>query len=199
MFSTLFKKTTVAPALALFAGSFAAVPSLHAEDLRGPTTVIFVTADVSDTQLQASELLKQIRDSAVTLSKDSDRLQSLISSRVTRYSYADSLNRIKNHINQTGEQLAQFEEIRRHAAPWQQAAVDRITPIAQQLADNTEAAINYLNASPNWLYSPTYTNTLTAIAEDAQQMKNNVSDFLALAKAQQKVDDLQVKILSSES
>jgi translation initiation factor 2B subunit (eIF-2B alpha/beta/delta family) len=199
MFSTLFKKTTVTPALVLFAGSFAAVPNLHAQDLRGPTTVVFVTAEVSDTQLQASEFLNQIRDSAVALSNDSDRLQSLMNSRVTRYSYADSLNRIKHHINQTGEQLAQFEEIRRDAAPWQQEAVDRITPIAQQIAENTEAAIDHLNESPNWLYSPTYTNSLTAIADDAQQMKNNVSDFLALAKAQQKVDDLQVKILSSES
>ena len=140
-----------------------------------------------------TEASSRRRDSAF---KDSDELVSLYVERQPHV-LCESLDRIKAHINRTGEQLAQLQALKNEAAPWQRAAIDRITPIAQELATNTSSAIAHINDSPNHLYSPDYRNTLLAIAEDAREMKNSVSDFLSLAEAQQKVDDLQMKILSN--
>jgi hypothetical protein len=197
MFSTIIKKAAFAPALAVLTGSLLAVSPVHAQELSTPVTYVIVTSEYSAAQLETSDLLKQVRDGAIQLSKDSDQLVSLSRSNVSRASYASSLDRIKAHINRTGEQLAKLETLKNEAAPWQRAAIDRITPIAQELATNTSAAIAHINDSPNHLYAPDYRNTLLAIAEDAREMKNNLSDFLSLAEAQQKVDDLQMKILSN--
>lgn len=197
MFSTIIKKAASAPALAVLTGSLLAVSPVRAQELSTPVTYVIVTSEYSAAQLEASDLLKQVREGAIRLSKDSDELVSLSRSNVSRTSYASSLDRIKAHINRTGEQLAQLQALKNEAAPWQRAAIDRITPIAQELATNTSSAIAHINDSPNHLYSPDYRNTLLAIAEDAREMKNSVSDFLSLAEAQQKVDDLQMKILSN--
>ena len=197
MFSTIIKKAAFAPALAILTGALLTAPTVRAQDLTGPTTVVFVTSEYSSAQLEASDLLKQVRNGAIQLSNDGDQLVSMARSNVSRSSYAGSLERIKAHINKTGAQLAQLEALKNEAAPWQQEAIDRITPIAQELASDTEAAIQHINEVPNKLHSVDYRNTLLAIAEDAKELKNNLSDYLNLAEAQQKVDDLQMKIFSN--
>ncbi|MGA8598840.1 MAG: hypothetical protein WB676_29325 [Bryobacteraceae bacterium] len=199
MFSTIIKKASFAPALALLAGSVLAVPAAHAETPNGPVTIILVTSEYSSAQLEVTDLLKQVRASAAELSKDGDQLTGLMRSNVSRASYAASLDRIKSHINKTGDQLAQLEELKNEAAPWQQDAIDRITPLAREIATNTELAINHINEVPNNFYAQSYKDTLQAIADDAKQMKQNVSDFLDMAAAQQKADELQMKLASSNS
>jgi hypothetical protein len=199
MITKTLKKAGFAPALAVLAGSLFTIPSARAEDIKGPTTIITVTPEYSPAELEASKLLKQIRTGAFQLATDSDTLESLSRMRVARESYARSLELVKAHINKTGEQIARLQAIKSEVAPWQQAAIDRITPIAAQIAANTEAAINHINESPNYLYSPEYQSTLSAIANDAKEMRNSVNDFLTLAAAQQKVDHLQMKILAANS
>ncbi len=199
MFSTIIKKASFAPALALLAASVLTVPAAHAETISGPVTIILVTSEYSAAQLEATDLLKQVRASAAELSKDGDQLTGLMRSNVSRASYAASLDRIKAHINKTGEQLAQLEELRNEAAPWQQDAIDRITPLAREIAANTELAINHINETPANFYAQSYKDTLQAITDDARQLKQNVSDFLDMAAAQQKADELQMKLASSNS
>jgi len=199
MFTKMIKKAAFVPALAVITGSLLTVPAVHAQTLQGPTTVVVVTSEYSLAQLEINDLLKQVRDSAIQLSTDSDQLVSMARSNVSRISYGNSLERIKAHINTTGERLAKLEALKSEGAPWQQAAIDRITPIAQALASHTEAAIEYTNEAPRHLYSPVYRSTLAAIADNAREMKGSVSDFLNLAAAQERVDDLRMKIISSQS
>lgn len=200
MITTTLKKAAFAPALAVLAGSILAIPSARAQDIQGPTTIIVVTPEYSSAELEASRLLKQVRTGAFQLAKDSNTLESLTRMSVARQSYVHSLQQVKGHINQTGEYLARLQAIKAEAAPWQQAAIERITPIAAQIAANTEAAIHHVNeAKPGYLYSPDYQSTLSAIANDAREMRNSVNNFLSLASAQQKVDDLQMKIQAAES
>jgi hypothetical protein len=199
MFSTIIKKAAFAPALTLLAGSVLTVPAARAETLKGPVTIILVTSEYPPAQIEATDLLKQVRATAAELSKDSDRLTGLMRSNVSRDSYADSLDRVKTYINKTGEQMAELQELRNEVAPWQQDAIDRITPLARQIAANTQSAIKYINQNPLNLYNQDYKDTLQSIADDAKQMKQNVSDFLDMAAAQQKADDLQMKLASSNS
>lgn len=199
MITRTLKKAAWAPALAVLAGSLFTITSARAQDIQGPTTIIIVTPEYSSAELEASKLLKQVRAGAFNLTKDADTLESLSRMRVARESYVQSLRLVKEHINKTGEQLARLQAIKGETAPWQQAAIDHITPIAAEIAANTEAAINHMNESPNYLYSPEYQTTLSAIANDAKEMRNSVNDFLSLAAAQQKVDELQMKILAANS
>lgn len=198
MFSTIIKKASFAPALALLAGSAVAVPA-HAETISGPVTIILVTSEYSAAQVEATDLLKQVRANAAQLSRDGDQLTGLMRSNVSRASYAASLDRIKAHINKTGGQLAQLQELKNEAAPWQQEAIDRITPLARQIAANTEWAINHINELPSNVYAQNYKETFEAIADDSRLMMQNVSDYLEMAAAQQKADELQMKLASSNS
>ena len=44
-----------------------------------------------------------------------------------------------------------MQAARADAKPWHQDAIDRITPVLKELASNTEAVINHLNATPKQL------------------------------------------------
>jgi signal transduction histidine kinase len=194
MLLNITREIFIAPALLIASGSLFAAPS-NSTDLKGPVamvTVITVTPQYAADN-EASDLLKQIQTQAVQLSKDSATLASFSRSSLSRQSHAAYLNMVKQHINQTGRDLGRLEEIKSYAAPWQQQAINQLVPLAQQVASNTEAAINYLNENPNYLFAPTYAQTLEAIAGSASEMKDRVNDFLDIAATNQKANELYQK------
>jgi signal transduction histidine kinase len=194
MLLNITRKIFIAPALLIASGSLFAAPS-NSTDLKGPVamvTVITATPQYAADN-EASDLLKQIQTQAVQLSNDSATLASFSRSSLSRQSHAAYLNMVKQHINQTGRDLGRLEEIKSYAAPWQQQAINQLVPLAQQVASNTEAAINYLNENPNSLFAPTYAQTLEAIAGSASEMKDRVNDFLDIAATNQKANELYQK------
>ena len=192
MFANITKMFMV-PAVMLMAGSLYAAPKDSTADLKGPVTIVVVESEYPS-EAQASELLKQIQVRAVELSKDSATLGTFSRSDLSRQSHAEYLNRVKQQVNQTGEQLGQLEEIKSTSAPWQQDAINQLVPIAHQLASNAEAAINHLNEYPNYRFAPEYNDSLKAIASGATELQNRVNDFLKLAAINDKVDALQQKV-----
>jgi hypothetical protein len=90
--------------------------------------------------------------------------------------------------------LGQLRDIRHGASPWQQRAIERIYPVALELANRTEAAIGHLNENKSRLFDPDYQNHLATIAERAEEMKTSVADFLELGETQEKLGELQEKL-----
>ncbi len=81
--------------------------------------------------------------------------------------------------------------MRHTVAPWQQQAIDRIHPVALQLADHTEAAIEHLNENPNLRFVPEYKERLTSIAGHASDMKSTIDNFVEYAETQEKLQNLK--------
>jgi hypothetical protein len=159
-----------------------------------PTTVIAGAAGWT-IQNEASELLREIRSLTVKLDRDAGTLESLArGNQVSWQSHANYLNLAKEHINSMGELLGQLRDIRHGASPWQQRAIERIYPVALELANRTEAAIGHLNENKSRLFDPDYQNHLATIAERAEEMKTSVADFLELGETQEKLGELQEKL-----
>ena len=200
MTKTFIGKVTLAPALLAVTGALIAAPASETSTLKNQhqTGLTVITPEPAK-RAEASQLLERIQANAVQLEKDSGALASSSGLKLSRQSQANYLMQVRERINQNGKQLASFEKIKAEAAPWQQQAYNRITPIARDLARNTEAAINHLNENPAYRFAPQYQDTLQAIAVNAGEMKDNVNAFLALGAAQQKVHTLQQELAESRS
>jgi hypothetical protein len=151
---------------------------------------LFAASPASHASAEASRLLTEVRSIAHAVNRDAATLESYRLGGFDWRTHAHQLTLAKQHINSIGERLDSLEAMRSSAAPWQQEAIDSITPVAAQLASRTEAAINHLNESPRHLYAPVYTGHLGAIAGHANRMKQSVDVFLDLAGAQEKLDSL---------
>jgi hypothetical protein len=102
--------------------------------------------------------------------------------------------RIKDDVNAMGRLLAKLQDDRDGAASWQQAAIDRVTPVAKELASNTTAAIEHLNHNPSRLNSPDYQQYLEAICDSANNLAATISNFVEYGKTKQRLERMSSKL-----
>jgi len=144
---------------------------------------------------EASGLLQDIRTLSAQAAERSENLKS--ASRqdwVNWRSHAQYLSEIRTHVNTMGAKLDRLQEIHGMIAPWQQKAVERVTPKAAALAAHTEDAIGHLNEYQNRLWVPHYTNGLTAILEHGEEINRTVSMFLDYGKTSDRLEGLENQI-----
>jgi len=187
------KVVYTATAALLLAGSvFAASPARQPVALNGD-------ALTWDFQKEASGLLGDVQVLSGKLRLVADKLESFPRSKLSWESHANQLSLVREHINQIGDRLERLQEIRHVTSPWQQQAIDRIVPVAVDLATGTKAAIGHLNENRGHLLAPAYAGHLTTISDQAGEMKESVNTFLELAETQQKLEQLQEKISDLQS
>jgi len=148
-------------------------------------------ATTQSSQKEVSQLLVQSQKAAVQLEHDAAVLETFTRSSLSWRSHASQLTAIKDHINAMGEDAKRLQEIRHTAAPWQQQAIDRIIPLMAEMASLTESAIEYLNANPNGLHTPEYTEYLKEKAELAAELSALISDFVKYDRAKAKLAELE--------
>jgi hypothetical protein len=140
---------------------------------------------------QASRLLKDARVLAVQLGRDTNQMASFQT--LTDWkSHADQLNLIGDHINKIGKILADLNKARNGAEPWQQDAIDKITPLAQELASNTKSIIDNLNGDKR-TWRPEYKDYLKSNAERANDLSKLIGDYLDYESAKSRAQELSQK------
>ncbi|HUX09120.1 MAG TPA: hypothetical protein VMW51_00680 [Terriglobia bacterium] len=144
---------------------------------------------------EASGLLEQIR-SLSTQAAEKTHLLDFASQRNQLHwrSHALELHQISQHINAMGEKLDRLQEIHGLIAPWQQKAVERVTPNAVALAVHTEEAVAYVKEHQGRLWAPSYTERVSAMSEHAEEIRNSVSAFLDYAKTSDRLKGLERQI-----
>jgi hypothetical protein len=141
---------------------------------------------------RASTLLAEIQKEAVGLRRNAATLGTF--ARNTQYSWqshARYLDRVKVHINEVGERIAELQRIRNAVLPWQQQATTELTTHAVQVAASTQAAIVQLNENRNSLITSEYQAHLMTIDDSSADMQEWVNKFLDYENAQQKFLQLQ--------
>ena len=109
-------------------------------------------------------------------------------------SHALYLHEIKTHVNTMGAKLDRLQEIHGMIAPWQQKAVERVTPKAVALAAHTEDAIAHVNEHQNRLWMPHYSNRVSAMSEHGEEINRTVSLFLDYGKTSEHLEGLEGQI-----
>jgi len=156
-------------------------------------------ADKAAASPEVTQLLSSTEKEALELRDDAMKMQSFTRSQLGRESHAQQITLIKEHVNKAGELLAQMHANREAAAPWQQQAIDEITPLLRQLADNTTAAIEHLNSNPTRLSQPGYKEYLAANSAAAERLATLVGDYVEYGQAHEKLDLLSEKLDTTQN
>jgi hypothetical protein len=167
-------------AAALVAGLMLTVRAVCAQDATAQTS-----------QKEVSQLLEQSKAAAAQLEHDTLVLESFTRGHLSLQSHGDQLTRVKEHINSMGEDVQRLRELRPAAASWQQQAIDRIIPLMTEMASLTESAIEHLNANPNKLHIPEYTEYLKENAELATELSALISDSVKYDRGKAKLAELE--------
>jgi len=165
------------------AGYLTIYPAAHAREIS------------SDKSEPIRQLLAQVKTEAVALDQDSDRLAVWARNKQVQWqSHAEKLNLIREHINDAGKLLAQLNDARGKASPWQLRAIDRIYPLLKELADNTEATINHLNDNRSNIHFPAYRDYAKAGADLAGELAALVCDYVEFGEHEAEFHRLQDKL-----
>jgi hypothetical protein len=141
---------------------------------------------------RASTVLAKIQKEMPGLTSNADTLGTFVSSPSYSWrTHATYLEGVKGHINRVGELIAELQQIRPQALPWQQQAITEVTSHAVQVAASTQAAIVYLNENQGRLFLPEYRDHVRTIAGSSGNLKQTVGKFLDYERTQQKLQRLQ--------
>ena len=144
---------------------------------------------------RATELLEQVRDISFQLSLDSERLKAVAAvPELDWQSHANYLALIRDHINRTGDLLREMDAIRSGLSAWQQQAMDRVVPIAAELARRTEAAIVHLRENPSSIRVSQYRDHISAMSDHSGEMRQYVSDFLEYGETRENLRELEMRL-----
>lgn len=139
---------------------------------------------------EVAELLSQAKSHANQLRDDADTMKSYSGSGLSWESHADQINMIKEHANDLGKVLQQMSERHHIASQWQQSAIDRITPLARELAADIEATIEHINNNQDRLHTPQYKDYLSANYEVSSSLAKLISDYVSYGQSKARYDSL---------
>jgi hypothetical protein len=143
---------------------------------------------------EVSRLLTEVKAEAVQLRHDADELKAFTRSGLSWESHATKVEEIKGRINKAGELLSKLENEKGAASPWQQQAIERITPMLKELASNTESTIDHLNQKPKLLHTGPYKEYVEANYEVASSLEELISDYVDYGKSKARSEELASKL-----
>ncbi len=150
-------------------------------------------------QSVAANLLREVQRLSGNLRTAADQLTSHSLLGLSWESHAHRLSVVRENVNQIGSRLTRLQDIHHVTSPLQQQTIDRVVPVAAEVASHTQAAIEHLNENRSYLFAPAYTDHLNAIAGGAEEMKASLDNFLDYGSAQGEMQRLEEKLGIAQS
>jgi hypothetical protein len=141
-----------------------------------------------------TKVLSDVKYEALMLQRDAAQLKAMTQSTSSWQSSANELEQIKTHVNNAALFVQELNDFRIVAAPWQQIAIDRINPLLQELASNTQSTIAKLNENPARVHLGPYKEYVSAHYDLATDLVSMISDFVEYAKTKAKFERLTRKL-----
>ena len=157
-----------------------------------PITVspVLWAARASNDSAEITALLADAKSEAGLLKQDTEDMESFTRSNSSWQSYAITINKVKQHVNELGDLSSKLNNARSGGSPWQQDAIDRINPLLKELATNVEATINQLNQHQSLVHSSHYKEYVQATHEQATNVASLISDYVEYGKSKDKMEAL---------
>ena len=134
----------------------------------------------------AKDTLKQLRASAIKVENEAEELTVIIENPLmSAESHLDRLTAMKEDINRMGREIGSLEEERQALATWEREAVDKVLPLAQDAAANTQSAIEFFNNNRNDLWADGYRDEAQHVRQDSEQIAKLLGSYLRDAKNDQ--------------
>lgn len=128
------------------------------------------------------------------LNSDAQELFSYTRSNAAWQTHAGKLSEMKEHANKASRIVQDLNNMKGVGSPWQQTAIERITPTLNELATNLQATIEHLNKNQAQVHMPAYKDYASANAELAEDLSQTVSDFVNYAQTKANLETLTRKL-----
>lgn len=139
---------------------------------------------------EVSELLTEVKTRAVRVSKDADEMRKCSASKLSWDSQAVRINGFREHDGSLNKAVQQLSEKRPSASSWQRVAIDRIAPLATELASNNEKTIEKVDRNKSRLHTNEYKRYLRSNSEVASNLASLISDYILYGKSTAKFQRL---------
>ena len=149
-----------------------------------------IYAAESPASTEVSDLLSQAKSHVLQLKHDAAEMETFTRSQMDWRTHASQLEEIKRHANDLGDVLQKLSDARSTAAPWQQQAIDRINPVARELASNIESTIDHVSKNQERTHTPAFKDYVRANYDLASEAAAIVSDFVAYGESKAKFEKL---------
>ncbi len=151
-------------------------------------------AQTSKDSKEVSSILSDVKTEAIQLRHDADELKAFTHSTLSWESHAAKVDEIKRHVNNAGQSLSKLDSARGSASPWQQQAIDRISPLLKELASNVESTIEHLNQKPKLLRTGPYADYAAANYDLSSNLAELISDYVEYGKSKARSEELAAKL-----
>jgi hypothetical protein len=140
---------------------------------------------------RVSQVLSAAKDLAAELKSDLETMDFFAGSQSAWESHASIVNIYNDHVNAIRGQVAKLDSARNIASPVQKTTIDRIVPLMQEMAADTEALIKQINQNPKGLNGGEFRDYIKANADLAAELSTLIAGFVAYATTQQQLDRLK--------
>lgn len=138
---------------------------------------------------KASALLADAKSETAELRTVADGLDRFTRSDISWESYVVVLDRVKEHVNQTGKIVNKLIAVRAECSPWQQEAVDKIVPALNVLATDTQLLLKRINENQLLVRTPEFHSQAAENSALAGKLADIVASYADYAKGRIKVKE----------
>ncbi len=101
------------------------------------------------------------------------------------------LDAVRDAVNDMGTKLCRLETIRRVSTPWEQKAINEAAPLIAEMANETQAAIMFLNDHQSNVVGMTYEGYTDGLYQRSDKLANQMDEFEKFSKVHH--EDLQLE------
>ena len=142
------------------------------------------TAAVGRQDAASVDLMKDLEVAANDIADQSSTLDAAsLSSNVSWEVHAQKLQMMKDDVNEIGRIVSRLEDMRGSLSPAAVESLDRAAALGKEMAANSQAAIQFLNADQQNFWLPTYRKNISNLVNESTQLAGSVSHAIAQDKA----------------
>lgn len=143
---------------------------------------------------KVTDLLRSSKSEAAQVSRDAATMKSMVASKVSLQSHSSQIRAMADHANELVSTVNELNGARMEASPWQEQAIDRITPLLDELATNLNATIKYMTENQSRANTPEFEDYVDANAELSEELSVLVSDYVSYNMTKDRFQRLSEKL-----
>lgn len=143
---------------------------------------------------QLARELADFKRTASQMRETADRLYSITPNRQLSWqTHSESLNALKDHVNEMGQSLAELEALKPTANETQALAIEHARPHLVSIARNLTEAIRLVNESRTNVYWGDYGEAVNDVYAHADTLHAKVDAILDFEKAKARLETLELQ------
>jgi hypothetical protein len=154
---------------------------------------MFAAAQKADSK-RIAELFSEIKNHASLAEDDAQTLEAYTRSNKSWQSPADRLNLVKAHVDELLSDYNEMARLRDEGSPWQQEAIDQLSPLMKGMADQLSATIKYQNEHPTHINFEPWREYVRANSEYATKASSLIHDLVDYGAAQSTAELLEKRM-----